>query len=253
MQNDILKLADKTVAISGPCSSYLFDMASSLSRQGAAVVLITPDEAGGQRLCQVINDEREIKADYGRAAAMALKADKDTPEKIIADAAHIFHGLDIYIDNRSWLESPKSMDDADYNDRLEKHMLISTQLATAASTFLKKRKKGRMIFMLESVALDHEKNPQWHIPRQKHLSFIEEQAAELRSAQSIANAILLNLTEDLLLKHFPKQSLKESVAQMKAVNSLFDIGRTEAISKLVTFLSSDLAQGVSGQSFKLNT
>lgn len=253
MQNDILKLADKTVAITGPCSSYLFDMASSLSRQGAAVVLITPDEAGGQRLCQVINDEREIKADYGRAAAMALKIDTDTPEKIIADAAHVFHGLDIYIDNRSWLDCPNATNDTDYDDRLESHMQISKQLATAASIFLKKRKKGRMIFMLEGVALDHDKNPSCLIRREKLLSFIEEQAAELRGAQSIANAIVLNLTEDLLLKHFPKQPLKESAAQMRAINSSLDISRTEAISKLVTFLASDLAQGVSGQAFKLNT
>lgn len=253
MQNDILKLADKTVVIAGPFASYTFDMVSSLSRQGASVVLLTPDEANAKRICQVINDEREINEDYGKAFTLLFNPDKDSPEKIMADAAHTFHGLDIYIDNMNWHESPKEDNSlADFDKSLKRNLDLSTKLTVAALHFLKGRKKGKVIFLIDGAPFSQNLTPAYTVARGGILSLIESYAPELKKFNININGLMLELSEDFLLKHFPGQNFKDSLLALKKESPNIEITRTEVISKFVTLLACDLSQGATGQVFKLN-
>jgi 2-hydroxycyclohexanecarboxyl-CoA dehydrogenase len=253
VQNDILKLADKSVVLVGPFCSYTFDVVSSLCRLGASVVLLTPDHASAQRICQVINDDREIHEDYGRAFPLAYSLDKDSPEKIIADAAHTFRGLDIYIDNMNWHEDAKKEKDAlSLQKSVRRNFELSKQLASAALPFLLSRKKGKMIFMMDGFALDPATQTDYSKARGPLSDWINKIGLENRRSYLNINGLQIELSEDFLLRHFPGRTIKESLAALKQDHPDLEISRTEVISKFVTLLACDLTQGVTGQVFKLN-
>lgn len=250
MPNDILKLADKTVVFAGPICSYTFDIVSSLSRQGASIVLLTPDEAGAQRICQVINDEREIHEDFGRAFPLPFFVDKDSPDKKMADAAHTFHGLDIYIDNMNWHDARG--DNSHSTDSKRRNLELSTRMLEAALPFLKHRKRGKVIFLMDGYAMSNGAAPLYAENRGAIAGLIETHATELKKSLTTINGIAVELSEDFLIKHLPGMSLKEGLAELKKDHPHLEITRTEMISKFVTLLSCDLAQGATGQIFKLN-
>jgi 2-hydroxycyclohexanecarboxyl-CoA dehydrogenase len=253
VQNDILKLADKSVVLAGPFCSYTFDVVSSLCKEGASVVLLTPDHASAQRICQVINDDREIHEDYGRAFPLAYSLDKDAPEKIIADAAHTFRGLDIYIDNMNWHESSKAeKNPITLQKSMRRNFELSKQLATAALPFLVSRKKGKMVFMMDGFAMEPTLQTDYAKARGPLCDWIHKIGIENRRCYLNINGLQIELSEDFLLRHFPERTLKESLAVLKQDHPDLEITRTEVISKFVTLLACDLTQGVTGQVFKLN-
>jgi 3-oxoacyl-[acyl-carrier protein] reductase len=253
VQNDILKLADKSVVLAGPFCSYTFDIVSFLCKQGASVVLLTPDHANAQRICQVINDDREIHEDYGRAFPLSYDLDKDAPEKIMADAAHTFRGLDIFIDNMNWHEDPKKTRDAiTLQKSLRRNFELSKQLTASALTFLKSRKKGKIIFMMDGLAMDPSLETDYGKTRSELKAWIAQVGEEHRKSYININGLMVDLSEDFLLRHFPGKTLKEGLALLKQDKPELEITRTEVISKFVTLLSCDLTQGVTGQVFRLN-
>ncbi len=248
MPNDILKLNDKRIVIAGPILSYSLDVATQMSRQGASVVFLSPDKDSAERLCQVINDEREISAQNGRAAFAHMNFEKNNASKLMADAAHAGGGIDIYMDFMNW-HFPSGETLKEWPEKsLQHNFQHSLQLALAALEFFKGRKKGKMIFSFDGLAFSHfSKAADYAIARGSLFSFIESQSQFLLKSHIHLMGCKINLSEDMLLKYYPEKSMVESLKSLAQEYPHLKITTNDAISKAMSFLASDLSQGVAGQ------
>jgi NAD(P)-dependent dehydrogenase (short-subunit alcohol dehydrogenase family) len=246
--NDILKLNDKRIVIAGPILSYSLDVASQMSRQGASVVFLSPDKDAAERLCQVINDEREISSNNGRAAFVHMSFEKTTAAKLMAEAATAGSGIDIYMDFMNW-HFPVAETLKEWPEKSVQHNFQqSLQLAMAALEFFKGRKKGKLIFSFDGLAFSHfSKAADYAIARGSVIAFIESQAQTLLKSHIHLMGCKINLTEDMLLKYYPEKNLADSQKALAAEYPHLKITTNEAISKTMSFLASDLSQGVAGQ------
>jgi len=246
--NDILKLNDKRIVIAGPILSYSLDVASSLSRQGASVVFLSNDKDSAERVCQVINDEREIADKNGRAAFVKLDFEKNNAAKLMAEAAAAGSGIDIYMDLMNY-HFPAAEPLKEWPAKSVQHNFQeSLQLAMAALEFFKGRKKGRVIFTFDGLAFSHfARAADYAIARGSLFAFIESQSQQLLKSHIHVMGCKINLSEDMLIKYFPEKNMVESLKALGAEYPHLKITPTEAISKTMSFLASDLSQGVAGQ------
>lgn len=248
MPNDILKLSDKRIVIAGPILSYSLDIASQLSRQGASIVFLSPDKDSAERICQVINDDREINSQYGRAIHVAMNFEKTTAAKMMAEAAHSGGGIDIYMDLMNW-HFPANETLSQWPAQSVQHNFQeSLQLTLSAMDFFKSRKKGKIIFIFDGLPFSNfARAADYAIARGSLFAFIESQAQILLKSHIHLMGCKINLSEDMLLKYFPDKSMAESLKALTSDYPHLKITTTESISKTVSFLTSDLSQGIAGQ------
>lgn len=248
MRNDILKLNDKRIVIAGPILSYSLDVASQMSRQGASIVFLSPDKDSAERLCQVINDEREISSQNGRAAFVHMNFEKTSAAKLMAEAAHAGGGVDIYMDLMNWhFPTPEPLKEWPEKS-IQHNFQQSMQLAMSALEFFKGRKKGKIIFTFDGLAFSHfSRAADYAIARGSLFAFIESQAQILLKTHIHVMGCKINLSEDMLIKYYPEKNMVESLKALSGEYPHLKITTTEAISKTMSFLASDLSQGVAGQ------
>lgn len=248
MPNDILKISDKRIVLAGPIFSYSLDVATQLSRQGATVIFLTPDTESAERLAQVINDEREINSRYGRAGVVPMNFDSGTAAKMMADATHAAGGIDMYVDLMNWHILPKEPGDDVNAVSAQKNFHESAQLTYAALEFLKQRKRGKIIFVFDGLPFSHFfPAAAYAVARGGMLSFVPSQAQALRQKQVQITGCKIHLSEDMLIKYFPEKTLADASKALSQEYPHLKITSTDSISKIICFLTSDLSQGITGQ------
>ena len=150
-----LNLHQRTVVILGPAGPTIQNLMMTLAQNGADIALIDADADKMQKFCQVICDQREMNDKFGRAMAIPTKWDQPGAIKdAIGKAAQTFGSIDVYID--AMMETKPTpfqvgVENQDLESQIQKNLLVSLRATEYAASFLKGRKRGRIIYLLQDA------------------------------------------------------------------------------------------------------
>lgn len=254
-----LQLRERTVLITGQFSSTIQGLVHSLTQLGADVVLWSEDADRSQRFCTQISDAREINPKFGRATS--LKADFSTPDKIkagLSDAARIFGGLDIYIDGMiSNSPSPLMIGEnqIEIPTLIQKSLVHSLEVTQQIVNFLKNRKRGRIIYLMNETSVKNTFLSQSEIfnssARSALILWSKILARQLLEFNVTVNVLSLGLTEETLLANNKDKTIKEALEALKQKDSSIRITEPDKIANAAAYLTSQLGSAITGQLIEL--
>ncbi len=244
-QESSLKLSDKTIVISAPFTNLTCAIMTTLTGHGADCALITEKANEARHFCENLSDSREINENHGRA--MAIEAQNaDQVIEGMSRSAEAFGGLDVFIDGHFIFPSGRFQD---FNMLEEGRQLIERSLFSSMATaqnalkFLEGRTKGRLIFLVP----DQTQLPGESLSaclRSGLKSFVEILNQELSSKHVQAHCLSVGLTEEYLIKKFPKSpSVKLALEEFKKIDPSAKLQEPTDIANALAFLSSPLSQG----------
>ncbi|MCB0394710.1 MAG: SDR family oxidoreductase, partial [Bdellovibrionales bacterium] len=148
-------LSEKTVLLTGATSGLGRAIAIQLAELGANITLVDKNEDRVQRLATEIMDQREVREEYGRAAAIVSDITKPHHVKeAVRKSAEVFGGIDIYIDaliaaNECSIEN-ENLEDLDrmIDVNLKAPFLITNEVVK----FLKERRRSRILYIIPDYA-----------------------------------------------------------------------------------------------------
>lgn len=253
-----LNLRERTVVIMGPTGPTLQNLVMALTSHGADVALIDTDAARMQRFCTSVTDQREVNPKFGRAAAFPV--DFNAPGALkdaIGKAAQTFGSIDIFIDAMaSHQPTPFKVgeDDPALDSIVAQNLTVSLRATEYASGFLKGRKRGRIIYVLQdAMNRGLTVDATAAAARTGLLAFSRALARQLQEFNVTVNCVSFGLTEEYLLGHFPESpSIKEAQEKMKGIDPLFRISEPEKIANALVYLCSQSGAAVTGQHLVLS-
>lgn len=241
-------LRERTALIYGPFSSTVQSLVMGLTQMGADCVLLDFDNNASQRFCNQINDSREINPKFGRALGIksALKTSQDVKDAI-SSAASSFGSVDLFIDaqlvntpNKYQIGQP-----LDYmRDEVHQNFEVSVMLTHAVLNFLKSRKRGRILYLLNENYPD----PVVAGARGALVPFAKALAKQVVEHNVTVNVLSLGLTEEYILSQFPgSPSIKDAVAKLKEKDPSVKITEPDKVTNTVAYLVSNLGAALNGQ------
>lgn len=245
-------LKERTALIHGSFSTTVQSLMMGLTQMGADCVLLDTDNATSQRFCSQINDAREVNPKFGRAMSIKnpLKTEMDIRDGI-GTAAQSFGSVDLFIDakisnkpNRFKIGEP-----IDYLDEeIHQNFKVSVMLAHAVLNFMKNRKRGRILFLMNDLSID----PILAGTRGALMNFAQTLAKQVTEHNVTVNTLALGLTEEWVLAQYPQaKSIKEAVETMKQKEPALRITEPDKITNTVAFLLSQAGASLTGQHLKL--
>lgn len=228
-RDSLVKLNDKTVAIVGNFGSLVQMTMTLLTEQGADVALVGKLTPEARRYVDHLNDQREIYAHYGRAGVIATDLEKDNElQEAAAKVVHSFSRLDTLLDTMPCL-----------GYSLDKCNLMFNQ----ASKFLVSRPRSRYILLAHHGHLvgDQKQTDELH-------EYRRQKVIEFRGKNLTTNTVLLGLTEEYLLRKYPKlPSIKAGLEEEKKISASARLVEPIEAAAWLMFLASPLSQAVNGQ------
>jgi len=253
-----LSLHQRTILILGPAGPTIQNLMMTLAQQGADIALVDADAVKMQKFCQVISDQREMNEKFGRATAIPVQWESAASIKdAIGKAAQTFGSIDVYIDALAE-NTPSAFqigaENKDLEGIIQRNLLVSLRATEYAASFLKGRKRGRIIYLLQdamnrSLVVDATATA----ARTGLLAFSKTLAKQLQEANVTVNCLSLGLTEEYLRGHFPEApSVKDALEKMKAIDPLFRITEPEKAANAIMYLCSNLGTAITGQHLVLS-
>ena len=228
------RLQDKNIAIIGPFSNLTQNLMASFCEYGSDVALLGPASREATRYAENLTDTREIHQSNGRV--FALEADLSTAESAregLAKAAQSFGGVDVVIDTRPLMN-------------LEAGGAPDSAFTAEAFKFLEGRGKGRMIFLSYDSSLVEGSVESLR-------QFVVAQSKEVIGKHITVNMVTLGLTEEYLLKKFPKMpSIKLALTEFAKTHPQAKLIDGKEIAYTVAFLASPLCASLTGQNLVLS-
>lgn len=246
-------LRERTALIVGPFTSTVQSLVMGLTQMGSDCVLLDFDNSASQRFCNQINDAREINSKFGRAIGVksAMKTAEDIKEAV-GSAAHSFGSVDLFIDAQAYNKPNryKIGDSIDYlDDEIQHNFKASVMLTHAVLNFLKNRKRGRILYLLNEVYPD----PIVAGSRGALVPFAQSLAKQVAEHNITVNVLKLGLTEEFVLAMHPEaKSIKEAVEVLREKEPHLRITEPEKITNTVTYLVSQFGAAVNGQVISLS-
>ena len=260
------KLTDKTVVLAGPFGLLVQNLATLLANCGADVALVTDDYKSAQRICQNIMDMREVSEKFGRAAAIEVNFhDEKSVAQCLNRSAEAFGGADIYIDTQLFglkipffategakADTPPAMT----RGAIEASFLAALEtlrtMTQAASTFVKTRTRGRIIYAFNELDVLTAKKVETSVFSQFG-DYVRKVAQELAANQTAVNALAIGVNEEYLLSRFPKQaSIQRAHQELQKTLPHARLVDYADISNIVAYLASHSSNGISGQIIHVN-
>jgi len=228
------RLQDKNIAIIGSFSNLTQNLMASFCEYGSDVALLGPASREAVRYAENLTDTREIHQSNGRVFALEANLDSEMGTKDgLAKAAHSFGGIDVIIETRPLLT-------------LEPAGTPNLAFIGEAFKFLEGRGKGRMIFLNYDAALISGESTGLR-------DFVISQAREVAAKNITVNMVTLGVTEEYLLKKFPKvPSIKLAFAELLKEKPNAKIVDGKEIAYTVAFLASPLCSSLTGQNLILS-
>jgi 3-oxoacyl-[acyl-carrier protein] reductase len=253
-----LNLRERTVVILGPLGPTLQNLVMGLTQNGADVALVDAEADKMQKFCTAVSDQREVNPKNGRAGVFPVQWDQPGSLKdALGKAAQTFGSIDVYID--AMMASKPSpfqvgAENTEIDSLIQKNLTISLKTTEYAAGFLKSRKRGRIVYLLQDsmnrgLAVDAIATA----ARTGLIAFSKSLARQLQEFNVTVNCLSLGLTEEYLLGHFPDSpSIKEAQEKMKSVDPLIRITEPEKIANSLLYLCSSSGAAVTGQHIVLS-
>ncbi len=246
-------LRERTALIVGPFSTTVQSLMMGLTQMGSDCVLLDFDNASSQRFCNQINDGREINPKFGRA--LSIKSPMKTPEDIkeaVGSAAQAFGSVDLFIDAQTYNKPNryKIGEALSYLDDEVQHNFKSSVLLThAVLNFLKNRKRGRILYLLNESYPD----PILAGARGALVPFAQALSKQVSEFNITVNVLKLGLTEEFILAQHPEaKSIKEAVEKLREKEPHLKITEPEKVTNTITYLVSQYGAAVNGQVISLS-
>ncbi len=245
-------LKERTALIYGPFNSTVQSLIMGLTQLGADCVLLNTDNAPSIRFCNQINDAREINLKFGRALSIKnpLLTEADTREAVNT-AAHSFGSVDLFIDAQL-INRPNGFkigEEISYLDEeIHQNFKVSVLLTHAVLNYLKTRKRGRVLFLMNENYPD----PILAGARSGLIAFAQNLARQMSEFNVTLNVLSLGLTEEWVMAQYPQmKTIKDAVESLKQKDSSLKITEPEKIMNTVAFLLSQGGVSLTGQVLKL--
>lgn len=241
-------LRERTALIVGPFSTTVQSLMMGLTQMGSDCVHLDFDNVGSQRFCNQINDAREINPKFGRALAIksAMKSADDIKDAV-SMAAQSFGSVDLFIDAQTYNKPNRYKIGAplDYLDEEVQHNFKTSVLLThAVLNFLKNRKRGRILYLLNEVYPD----PVLAGARGALVPFAQALAKQVAEYNITVNVLKLGLTEEYILAQYPEaKSIKEALELLKVKEPHLRITEPEKVTNTITYLVSQYGVALNGQ------
>lgn len=246
MRDSSLKLQDKTVFLTGPFNGITQSIIRGLAEHGADVAFVSDTSPNASRFTDGVNENREIYPNHGRTAHLNLSL--KSPEHVqeaIGRVAESLGRMDILVNALplSW----------DGQTALSTVGEICSTLIEKFTPFFQAKQRGRVIYIFEDEALGRIGGTSWPDSfRQEFLDQVVRPSAALRTIHATVNALSLGITEDFLLKTFPKSpSIKMSLDTLTKSHPGSRLVESADVAAAVAFLSSPNAGSITGQRLRL--
>ncbi|HEY1078883.1 MAG TPA: SDR family oxidoreductase [Bdellovibrio sp.] len=246
-------LRERTTLIVGPFSTTVQSLMMGLTQLGSDCVLLDFDNTASQRFCNQINDAREINPKFGRA--LSIKSPMKTANDIkdaVGTAAHSFGSVDLFIDAQTYNKPNRYKIGEDLNyldDEIQMNFKSSVMITHAVLNFLKNRKRGRVLYLLNEIYPD----PILSAARGALVPFAQSLAKQVAEHNITVNVLKLGLTEEFILAQFPEaKSIKEAVEKMKEKEPHLRITEPDKVTNTITYLVSQYGAAVNGQVISLS-
>lgn len=246
-------LRERTALIVGPFSTTVQSLVMGLTQMGADCVLLDFDNVASQRFCNQINDAREINPKFGRA--LGVKSPMKTADDIkdaVSTAAHSFGSVDLFIDAQTYnkanrYEIGEPLDHLD--EEIQHNFKTSVLLSHAVLNFLKNRKRGRILFLLNENYPD----PVLAGARGALIPFAMSLAKIIAKHNITVNVLKLGLTEEYILAQYPEaKSIKEALEMLKLKEPHLKITEPDKVTNTITYLLSQYGAALNGQVISLS-
>lgn len=248
-----LNLHQRTVVILGPAGPTVQNLLMALTQNGADVALIDAQADKMQKYCAMVTEQREVNEKYGRAIAIPVQWESPASLKdALGKAAQTFGSIDVYLDFMSETKpSPVQIgsESANLEALIHQNLTISLRATEYVANFLKGRKRGRIIYILQdSMNRGLFVDAFAAAARTGLLAFAKTMAKQLQDVNVTVNCLSLSLTEEYLRDHFPEaSSIKDAHEKMKSIDPIFRITEPEKIANSILYLCSPFGAAVTGQ------
>lgn len=235
MRESPLRLSDKTTIVFGPPHALTQAIGSFMAEQGADVAFVGPSAGELRKFAENLMDNRQIRNSFGRSAAFEteLNSEKDDMDAI-SRVAETFGGLDILIDTHLTSFSEKE-------PSIEQRL----RMARSALKFLEGRQRGRIVFLMSKYA--PESDSEFKLKGQDLESFQQALTGlkdPVTDKNVTINGVTVGVTEEFLLKHYPKFSLKDGIEKLKQAYPQLHLVEPLEVAATAAFLASPLGAGI---------
>jgi 3-oxoacyl-[acyl-carrier protein] reductase len=242
-----LGLHDRVAAVTGGSRGLGYAIAQSLLAEGCRVAICARDKDRLEAAAHSLGQDVFAKpADVVQAGQV---------EAFIEAAASHFGALDILIHNAgggggAGLDAP----DADFVQGLEVNALAGLRAARAAVPFMRRQRRGRIIFIASVWGRESGGRAGYNIAKAAEISLAKALSRELAKDNILVNSV----APGSML--FPggswerrQQADPEGIAAyVKAEMPLGRFGTPEEVAAVVTFLASDRASLVTGATWSVD-
>jgi len=236
-----MNLKDKVALVTGSARGIGREIALTLAREGADLLLTDIDEAGIAQLAQ------EIKALGNKA--LAVKADVADPlavEELVAKGMAEFGRLDILVNNAGIARDNLiiRMKDEEWDQVLTVNLKSAFLLSRAVGKIMLKQKSGRIVNISSVVGLMG--NPgqvNYAASKAGLIGFTKSLARELASRGITVNAVAPGFIQTAMTDKLPP----EARDRLAAAIPLGFLGESRDVAQAVAFLAGDSARYLTGQ------
>ena len=254
-----ISLRERTVVILGSAGPTLQNVVMGLAQEGADVALIDPEGRKMERFCQNVTDQREINAKFGRAGVFPFElGNLSSLKDALGKAAQTFGGIEIYIDALGTnTPSPFSVGgdgSSAVETAVQNNLMLSLKATEIASGFLKTRKRGRIIYLMnDSLQKGLPADALAAAARTGLVAFAKALSRQMQEFSTTVNCLSLALSEEYLMGHLPEaSSIKEALEKVRAVDTGAKITEPEKVMQTLLFLCGSTGASMTGQHLTLN-
>lgn len=250
-------LRERVILILGPLSTTVQSLMSGLTAAGADVAILDPNANQADRFCNQLMDQREINAKHGRAIAVKTEtANYADVKDAVGRVAQTFGGIDVLIDARLENEpTPMTLDslEVDFDKHINKNLRSSLLATQAVAGFLKSRKKGRIIYLMnDSILKNDPSDCLQSATRLGLVGFAQSLARQIQQHNVTVNVVTISLTEEYLLAHDPGKTIKEALEKQKIADPYARITEPDKITNSIVYLIGPSGAAVTGQILRLS-
>lgn len=246
MKDSPFRLQDKTILLTGPFNGVTQALMRTMTELGADIAFVNEKSPHAGRYVDGVNEAREARPDYGRAAYFDLPLGNETQIRdTLGRVAQGIGRMDVFVDASAlgWQK------DSDVGHAIGLSQLLSQGLAP----FFSARQRGRIIYLFEDSSLSAVGVDAFVGTYQEHLmEHVLSSAAALKDKSVTVNGIALGVTEDFILRHFAKSgSIKKSLAELQAKSPGVKLVEAFEIATALAYLACPSSSSLTGHILRL--
>lgn len=235
-----IDLSGRTALVTGSTRGIGRAIAESLAAAGSKVAIVGRDETRARAAADAISaDARGFACDVGDPASVTALVD---------DVEREFGGIDILVNNAGLTRDNIlfRIKDEDWDAVIDTNLRGAFVAIRAASRGMMKRRWGRIINIASVVGLVGNKGQvNYAASKAGLIGLTKSVAKELASRNVLANVVAPGYVETDMTAALPEEAKTALFAQIP----LGRLGTPQDIAGMVTFLASDSASYITGQTF----